>query len=233
MKSFVMSEEPLIIFDVDGTLIKTTRRPPGEHPFVIAIRKACGIDVSMDIKKHGGMCDTKIIIDLLKTAGYTDKKIKENLEKCKQAVNDEYRIELENGEIEILPGVKDLLDKLKEKNAYLALGTGNLEERAIFRMEKLGFHYFEFGGFGSDCLERHCLIETAIIKAKERGFSDDGRVFVIGDTEKDIKAAKKVGVKVIAVATGRHTKEELEPYEPDYLLDDLSDIDQVMKIVYE
>jgi phosphoglycolate phosphatase-like HAD superfamily hydrolase len=50
---------------------------------------------------------------------------------------------------------------------------------------------------------------------------------VIGDTPLDIQCARAIGARVIAVATGLHTVEELAPLKPDLLLADLSNLASV------
>jgi hypothetical protein len=59
--------------------------------------------------------------------------------------------------LELLPGIKDLLQALKRMpNTYVALVTGNMETIAWGKMEALSvadlFTHPRFGGFGSD----HC-----------------------------------------------------------------------------
>jgi phosphoglycolate phosphatase-like HAD superfamily hydrolase len=49
------------------------------------------------------------------------------------------------------------------------------------------------------------------------------RVWVIGDTPLDVRCARAVGARVVAVATGWHSTEELATHEPDLLLTDLGD----------
>jgi len=46
---------------------------------------------------------------------------------------------------------------------------------------------------------------------------------VIGDTPLDVRCARAIGVRVAAVATGWHSREELADHRPDVLLTDLSD----------
>jgi phosphoglycolate phosphatase len=55
---------------------------------------------------------------------------------------------------------------------------------------------------------------------------------VLGDTPNDIACARHFGAKAVAVATGRnHPAETLVPHEPDYLLNDLNDTAEVLRIL--
>ncbi|MAB28166.1 MAG: hypothetical protein CMJ53_02620, partial [Planctomycetaceae bacterium] len=57
------------------------------------------------------------------------------------------------------------------------------------------------------------------------------KAIVIGDTANDVDCAKHNGCSVIAVATGRTSREELENANPDLVLDSLEDTEAVMEWV--
>jgi phosphoglycolate phosphatase-like HAD superfamily hydrolase len=54
---------------------------------------------------------------------------------------------------------------------------------------------------------------------------------VIGDTPRDIECGKAFGAITVAVATGKYTREELASHGPDFLFDDFSDPDAVLKAI--
>ena len=47
---------------------------------------------------------------------------------------------------------------------------------------------------------------------------------MIGDTPFDIRCARAIGAKVLAVATGGATLEELQQHQPDWAVQDLRKI---------
>jgi phosphoglycolate phosphatase-like HAD superfamily hydrolase len=105
------------------------------------------------------------------------------------------------------------------------LGTGNIVEGARLKLEHVGlYHHFGFGGFGSD----HELRVELIRVGAERGARQLGRkreacrVVVIGDTPKDIDAARGIGAESLAVGTGSFSSTELRQYGATYAFDDLS-----------
>ncbi len=109
------------------------------------------------------------------------------------------------------PGVHEALDALaREPASYrLALVTGNLEPVARRKLASAGIgHYFDAGqgGFGSDSEHRGEL--PAVARARAGGWPR-GRTVVIGDTPRDIACARVDGVRVIGVATGPYSAEEL------------------------
>src|SRR5205814_5794207 len=129
----------------------------------------------------------------------------------------------------LLPGVLELLQKLKSrKHLVLALLTGNVSRGAQLKLEHYGvWHFFEFGAFADDHQDRNRLGSFARARARERHgleFSAS-QIDVIGDTPRDIACGKAIGARTIAVATGTWSREELAKYQPDFLIDDLSDVE--------
>ena len=87
-------------------------------------------------------------------------------------------------------------------------------------------YYFLAGGFGNDARERDKILLTAIAYSEElaREHFEEHSIFVIGDTEYDIAAAKKAEVRSIAVLTNGRTREHFRKDPPDHILQDLTDI---------
>jgi phosphoglycolate phosphatase-like HAD superfamily hydrolase len=56
---------------------------------------------------------------------------------------------------------------------------------------------------------------------------------VIGDTPKDLDAARQNRMKCILVGTGRYPLEELQYWRPDGCLADLSDTEAVLAMLSE
>ena len=54
---------------------------------------------------------------------------------------------------------------------------------------------------------------------------------VVGDTPDDIQCARANGARVLAVATGRHSRSELARHAPDAVLEDLADTHAVMQVL--
>jgi phosphoglycolate phosphatase-like HAD superfamily hydrolase len=55
------------------------------------------------------------------------------------------------------------------------------------------------------------------------------QIYVLGDTPHDIACGKAFGAKTVAIATGNYTRKQLAACEPDFLFEDLSDVDGVIK----
>jgi phosphoglycolate phosphatase-like HAD superfamily hydrolase len=55
---------------------------------------------------------------------------------------------------------------------------------------------------------------------------------VIGDTPKDIACARAIGARVIAVATGQVSRQELADHAPDVLLDSFENHDAALRAIF-
>ena len=116
----------------------------------------------------------------------------------------------------------------------VGLGTGNIEAAALRKLAAVGMaHLFGFGGYGSDAEERSELLEVGAVRGAEQlGVSRATcEVVVIGDTVRDIVAARAIGARVVAVATGGTPSSELEAHRPDALLGSLADVHEVLRAV--
>lgn len=132
----------------------------------------------------------------------------------------------------LLPGILELLNRLMSRpEVALGLLTGNLVRGAKLKLEHYGImEFFEFGAFADDHHDRNQLGKFAKARASERHgveFAPEN-IYVLGDTKHDIDCGRAIGAKTVAIATGGWTREQLMACNPDYLFDDLSDVDKVM-----
>jgi len=227
----VMSKKRLYLFDIDGTLI--TSGGAGETSYREAVGKFCGSLAPLEGLNFAGNTDTGLARSVLMAAG------KEPTQEAIMALHDTYlgiladRIHRHQGSL--LPGIILLLDQLKERHdCVLALLTGNLAAGAEVKLTHYGvWHYFDFGAYADDHHERNQLGPVAAARAfEEHGeeFTPD-RIYVIGDTPRDIECGKAFGAVTVAVATGKYSREELASHRPDFLFDDFSDPDAVMAAI--
>ncbi|PYL13223.1 MAG: hydrolase [Verrucomicrobia bacterium] len=215
----------LLLFDIDGTLIHSGGA--GVHALKSAFRERFGIADDLHGIEIAGMTDSGIVVSIL-----NKHKIPATTENI-SAFLDSYvhflSLELPRRRGKLLPGVLELLQRLKSRrHLVLAILTGNVSRGAQLKLEHYGvWHFFEFGAFADDHHDRNRLGSFARARAKEkhgREFSPS-QIDVIGDTPRDIACGKAIGARTIAVATGTWSREELAKYQPDFLIDDLSDVE--------
>lgn len=128
----------------------------------------------------------------------------------------------------ILPGVIELLAHLRLKNnVQLGLLTGNFAKGAELKLTHYGLnHHFQYGGFGDEHLDRDDVAREALKRVREHHPElEADRIWVIGDTPSDIRCARAIGAKVLAVGTGIFPASELKHHQPDLALDDLTKLE--------
>ena len=131
-----------------------------------------------------------------------------------------------------MPGILRLLQRAEHRSdTILGLLTGNLRHGAELKLVHYRlWHYFALGAFADDHHDRNQLGAFALSRVQERcgeGFLP-AQVDVIGDTGHDVACGKALGARTIAIATGSWSRERLAEYAPDFIFDDLSNVDDVI-----
>ncbi len=222
----------LVLFDIDGTLIKSGNRTH-KLAFASAFTKIYGIDTNIDVIDHDGKADKQIIVEVLEKNGLDEQSIRVKIDEAMREMIDFFEKNISTDEPVLLEGAQELLKELKKNNILIGLITGNLEPIARAKLKRIKLNeYFEFGGFGNDNEDRSNLIKIAIKRAEDKfNFKYNNNVFVFGDTPKDIMAGRKAGVKVIIVPTGKYSEKELKALNPDFLFKNLTCKEEILKAV--
>ncbi|OGI64160.1 hypothetical protein A2642_00330, partial [Candidatus Nomurabacteria bacterium RIFCSPHIGHO2_01_FULL_39_10] len=125
----------------------------------------------------------------------------------------------------VLPGVIGCLEYVVSLGSAVGVVTGNIPPIAesILRCARLR-QYFEVVGCSlPDTKGRYEIVQGVVSAFNKQGrYFDPRRIYVIGDTPSDIKAAKHCGYVSVAVATGHYSFEELSAEKPDVLLQNLN-----------
>lgn len=221
----------LVLIDIDGTLVHTggAGRFALERMFV----ELFNVDGAFDSYSFSGKTDQQILADAFAT-WFDRKPTQEELEAARDRYLELLVVALDETAhlLQLCPGIPELLDALEERNVPMGLATGNLKEGSRHKLEAANlWHRFPFGGFGSDAIDRAELTTMGANRGRAlAGYPiPDDRVFVIGDSNLDIDAARRSNFQSIAVATGWHPKEDLLVQNPDHFFDDLSDTAAVLK----
>jgi len=215
----------LVLFDIDGTLL--TSMGTGRTSVTEALSEVCGKTIRPDGIEFAGRTDPQIMVDMLAAAGIS-KEISESIfDACLEAYKSVLMRRLTPDRVRLCPGAADLIQHMSVRtDIALGLLTGNLRETAYLKLHAAGLgSKFKVGGFGSDSPERRKLPATAVRRASvlfSESFGPENTV-IVGDTPSDIDCARHYGARVIAVATGSFSREDLSDHDPDLLIDDLTD----------
>jgi phosphoglycolate phosphatase len=168
--------------------------------------------------------------------GLDDAAIDARLEQFTSAVGRHFEVLLEGRSLEhlVLDGVLETVRLLRGHGATLSALTGNARGVAVGRLRAAGLaDLIVDGAYGDEADERHQHMALAASRARHR----TGRQFtlaetvIVGDTPRDIEAAKRAGCAVVAVATGKFTATELAEHDPDALLENMSDPDIAADVI--
>ena len=218
------NQRPVLLFDIDGTLVSTGGA--GRLAMATAFTKLHGRCDQVDGVPFSGRTDRVIGRDLLLAHGLSDSST--TWELFRDAYLQELPSALEVSAGEVLPGVLPLLQELAEYQAVaIGLLTGNLRDGARLKLGYYGIDgFFAFGGFGDEHFERNDVARDAFSAARSAvgGNLEPANVWVIGDTPLDIGCARAIGAKVLAVATGQYSMDELRKEKPDLLAENLREI---------
>ena len=133
------------------------------------------------------------------------------------------------------PGIPELLDALAARDdVRLGLATGNFRRACLLKLEyyELNAHLSE-GGFGDDAEDRGDMVTRAIERVATPSANGDNAIWIIGDTPRDVEAARANNVRCLAVATGDSTVDELRSAGADVVLKDLADTEGVLSVLFD
>jgi len=193
-----------IIFDIDGTLTSTNELIFASFNHIT--KKY--LDKSLtneEVVSLFGPTEDKIIEDWFG----------ENAEKVKR---DYYSFYNDNHAMaNLYPGVKELLQFLKEKNILLSIYTGKGREASLLTLKKLEIYdFFDLIISGSD-VKDHKPSPEGIEIFLDKYSLDKERVLMVGDAPADIKAARAAGVQVASAVWDSYAREEVLEMESNFV----------------
>jgi phosphoglycolate phosphatase-like HAD superfamily hydrolase len=200
----------IILFDFDGTIadtldsiVKITNRLAGEFGY-----KKTTLE---DVEYMRNMNSMQII----KTSGIPIFKVPFLLQMVKLELNHEIQ------NLKPISGIVEALEVLNCKDYQLGIVTSNSLENVKGFLERNDMtKLFSFIHAGSTLFGKNKAIKSFL---KKEGISSE-QVIYVGDETRDIEAAKKVKIKVIAVSWGFNSKAVLAKQNPDLAIDKPQDL---------
>ena len=227
-----MMKATIVLYDIDGTLLTSggAGRRAMEHAFAAHTgrRDACAHF------SFAGMTDRAIARVGLCEIGWeaTEAAIDALIAHYLACLEREVR---EARDYRLCEGIVASLDFLRGRSGYaIGLGTGNVEAGARIKLSRVGeAERFALGGFGSDAEDRAALLAVGAERGAKRLGTEVARcrVVVIGDTPKDIDAARAIGAVAIGVGTGPFTAEDLAAHGAHHAFRDLAQPGALQAIV--
>lgn len=216
-----------MLFDIDGTLMRGAGQQH-KQALLDGIRRATGVSADFDGVDTAGRLDRDLIIALLRAKGYSQRRAAQALQRVMMECQNVYTSTVCTTDFSpfVCVGIRDFVAEVKRRGGVLGLVTGNLSRIGWRKVELAGLReYFSVGAFAEDGRTRARLARVAANRAKkERLVTAECGITLIGDHANDVRAAKANGYRSVAVATGVTPLEQLRAEEPDYLVQNLTEL---------
>ena len=217
----------IVFFDLDGTLL---RSQDGHVAFNEAILKTFGVPGDIRTIRPDGKTDPIILQEIFDVAGHEVEWSAADWTTFSAHLKESYTRAISEGppRVRALPGVPELVRELSRlPDLCLGVVTGNMEVTARLKLQAAGVgEHIGPGAFGSDSANRNDLPRIAMERwqAHLNHPVEPRNCVIVGDTPRDLEAARTNGMKCLLVATGRYNPlEELRKLDADRLLADFSD----------
>ena len=220
---FEWDRQDAYLFDIDGTLLRTA---DGVHfdAFASSVRRITGFEISLEGIQLAGSTDTAILREACSQAGVPAAVVENSIAAILESMCASVAERRHQMRVETMPGVEETLRYLAGRGALLGVATGNLEMIGWIKVEQAGLReWFRFGGFSDRLPVRAELIAQAARKARELAGAQ-ASICVVGDTPRDIAAARANSLPTIAVATGTSGFDELAAARPEVCATSLADL---------
>jgi phosphoglycolate phosphatase len=204
-----------LFWDIDGTLLTTGRA--GVFALEDALDEVFGVRFDLMAERlPSGMTEHDVAAAVFELAGVVADE--EQTDRFIRAYERALPASLPRREGRVLPGVREILEDLAPRSDVQSfLLTGNTPAGALAKLEHYGLDgFFADGAYciapGPRTVIAHRAVELA---------PDADERYVIGDTPHDVDAAKAIGARSIALATGGFSVDELAAHEPWLTLETL------------
>lgn len=221
----------LVLFDIDGTLLTSLKA--GLRGMQLAFLELHGVDADFSDIEIAGRLDTLIWRDLTRKYGLpADADAHEQFRATyTRRLADVFQ---ERNTAAALPGTHALVAAVRATpNVTIGLLTGNYEATGMLKVKHAGFDHegFVVNAWGDDGPDRRSLVPVAMDRYRARHGKAVAaeRVVILGDTPHDVDCAKAHGARVLAVATGQFTVDQLRQAGADHVATDLSDTGPLTK----
>jgi phosphoglycolate phosphatase len=211
-----------VLFDIDGTILVTGGA--GAVAWQRAFRELHGVDADINEHTHAGMTDPEIAAIVFREVIGREGSSVERAEAIAGYLSHLQQAVEESDGYRVMPGTEELLPRLAGEGILLGLVTGNIEAAAHIKLARADLNrFFAFGGYGSDSSDRTELTRKAVdrggrVAGKEL---DPAATIAVGDTPRDVKAGHGAGIKVVGVATGSYTVDDLTRAGADWALENV------------
>jgi len=216
-----------LLWDIDGTLL---RAQAAVTAWCTAARMEFDFNLDWNTLDTAGATDILIAWQICAQAGQQPASAERLIARYLQLLP----ARLQADPARLLPNVESTLAFVEEHPGYgNFLLTGNVKAAAYAKFHSGGLGRFCWeGAFSEHGPERERVAAAAKQLACTQHQAPISLV-VIGDTPRDIHAARAIGARILALATGKYSLKDLAEHEPDELLAHLPDCNDFADVIAE
>ncbi len=215
----------LVLFDIDGTLIRTGGA--GVKAFARAFATEFNLTDGAERLNFSGRTDVSLVREFFRHHG-----VEPGADHFRRFFGSyvfwlDHLLPQCHGRV--IPGVWEFLNALRALPQPPAIGllTGNIRLGAELKLRHFKlWDVFQTGAFADDHEERDQIAAIArqrggrLLGANLRG----DQIVVVGDTPHDVRCGRSIGARVLAVATGGTTRAQLQACRPHWLVENLREM---------
>jgi phosphoglycolate phosphatase len=232
-----MTNTQLVLWNIDLTLVDVARVT--RAAYAEAFAKVAGRPL-VHLPQMAGRTEPEVFFDALALNDADMSEASElllepfsaELAKSMQARRDDLTTQGQ-----LMPGAADALKAAHNvPGTVQSVLTGTSRANALLKLTVFsldGFLDLEVGGYGDEVYPKGTLLSVTRDRASQKygtAFNEANTVY-IGDSPRDVAAAKTGGARSIAVASGRSTLTELRDVGPDAVLPDLTDSAALLRLL--
>ena len=209
-------KKKLIIFDFDGVLADTF------DTFYLLLRDAMrSVDISLTPDQYRNFFVGNVHQSFIDFIG-NDTKYKMAMEFRNSNYTKYY--DDKHHKAKLFPGAINFLKEIS-KNYILTIASSGREDNIKNLLEENGILNLFDTILANSATSKEGILHEMLAKFK----FEPEKTIMITDTVGDIKVAKKMGLKTIAVAWGFHSLELLRTAEPDYIAKNFKELQYLLK----
>ena len=223
-----MLENPhtLVLFDIDGTLVDCGKA--AGKCFSAAFKEAFGVPCPIfGAEEVSGLTDTAILMEVVRRLDLKPDDFARRRALAFECYAHNLGAELKHQPAREIPGAKQAVRAVRMMaGCAVGLLTGSTQATARIKLESAGIDFAQFvcGAYSEDGASRELLPPAARGRFAELFGRDPGSVVLVGDTPRDVHAARATGCAFIGVTTGPYNKEALAKAGARIIFDDLTDL---------
>ncbi len=212
-----------VVFDLDGTMVHTAPDliRATNHAMVTAGLPPAPPEVIVPAVSHGARA---MIAAALGAAGRAPEDADMD---ALHSVYTQFYIANIAEESRPFPGLLDALDYFAAARVFLGVCTNKRHANAVRLLDALKLDGYFAAVLGVDSLDVCKPHPDHLLTTITRAGGDPARAVMVGDSAPDIEAARAAGIPAIAVTHG-YSREPVENLAPDRIVDDLSDLPDVV-----